>query len=149
MSGELWCAVDYDGNSLSHASRNDKRLGTNPKKKKQVRVVREVQGPSLGYYDYQDAYNEQIKKGNKKKANEIANAADRAYIADTGLNKKGKATKNYKDLNRLSFSKSTEKNYKDRWGSDYLDMSFKKGDQLVPSNVAKKALNTVKKRKKK
>lgn len=137
MSGELWCAVDYYGNSLSHASRNDKRLGTNPKKKKQVKIVREVQGPSLGEQDYAQAYRKAIQAGDKKKAKKIKEQFNKNYVADTGANSKGKATKNAKNAHQLSLTKTTQRQ---NMKSDFYltGYKYKKGDQVIDPKWAKK-----------
>lgn len=137
MSGEFWCAVDYYGNSLSHASRNDKRLGTNPKKKKQVKIVREVQGPSLSEQDYAIAYKKAVQAGDKKKAEKIKDQFNKTYVAETGADSKGKATKNSKNAHPLSMTKATQK--KSSKSEIYLlGYHYKKGDQVVDPKWAKK-----------
>ena len=120
MSGELWCAVDYDGNALSHSNKKSKKLGSNQRNKKRVNSSnREVQGPSLGLDDYHQAMDNVVvdslfkpdtaknRKKTKKKLASIDSHYQRTMAAETGLNKKGKATKNSKDAHPLSVTATT------------------------------------------
>lgn len=144
MSG-LWCAVDYDGNELAHSARDSKKIGSNQREKKRVRIVREVQGPSLSVSDYAKAADEQRAKGNTKKANQISDTYRKRMAAETGLNSKGVATKNAKNAHQLSITKTTKRQNKAN-GTFTFGLNYSKGDKLTDSRSAKQILGKKKKK---
>lgn len=161
----LWYAVDYNGNYLEHKNSNSKKLGTNPKSKKKVKKWSsddEVQGPSLGWQDYENAYinalaDEQLTKSKKvrknahKKREKIVNQWNTAIIADSKMNKKGVAKRNYtsKTLHPLSYTRTTMRQDKENDYPKGTHVYYKKGTQMVDQKTAKKAFDQIKKSKKK